>query len=46
MERVFVITADQRASRRGPDLVPAALTSLKEVRPQPVRAFDRTAGDE
>ncbi len=43
---MFVITADQRGSRRGPDLVPAALTSLKEVRPRPVRAFDRTAGDE
>ena len=43
---MFVITADQRGSRRGPDLVPAALTRLKSVRPKPIRAFGRTAGDE
>ena len=42
----FVITADQRGSRRGPDLVPATLTRLQSVRPKPLRAFDRTAGDE
>ena len=43
---MFVITADQRGSRRGPDLVPAALTGLQSLRPKPLRAFDRTAGDE
>jgi len=43
---MFVITADQRRSRRGPDLVPVALGALKSVRPGPLRAFDRTAGDE
>jgi len=42
----FVITADRRGSRRGPDLVPATLTRLQSVRPKPLRAFDRTAGDE
>lgn len=43
---MFVITPAQRGSRRGTDLVPAALTRLQSVRPKPIRAFDRTAGDE
>jgi hypothetical protein len=43
----FVLTVDQRASRRGPDRVAAALDRLN--RPgavRPVLAFERTAGDE
>jgi len=41
---VFVITADQRASRTKPDRVDAALRLLS---PEPLlRAFERTAGDE
>lgn len=43
---MFVITADQRRSRRRPDLVPVALHELHAVRPRPVREFNRTAGDE
>ena len=43
---MFVISPAQRGSRRGTDLVPAALTRLQSVRPKPIRAFDRTAGDE
>lgn len=45
--RVFAVTADQRRSRHGPDLVPQALAALGRL---PVRAlllpFERTAGDE
>jgi hypothetical protein len=41
---VVVLTVDQDASRRGPDRVPSALTSLVDV---PTRlAFERTVGDE
>lgn len=41
---MFVVTADQRGSRHGSDLVPAALSLLADV---PVRlGFERTAGDE
>jgi hypothetical protein len=41
---VCVLTVDQRDSRRGPDLVPAALDLLGSI---PVlRRFERTAGDE
>lgn len=45
---MFVITADQRHSRRLGDLVPAALESLNTQprRKGHVRAFERTAGDE
>lgn len=43
---MFVITADQRRSRRATDLVPPALLALEPLRPAPVRAFERTAGDE
>jgi hypothetical protein len=45
---MFVVTADQRNSRRGPDRVPAMLAELAE-RPgaDPHRLpFERTAGDE
>lgn len=41
---VFVITADQRESRRTPDLVEAVLARLAVV--QTVLPFERTAGDE
>lgn len=41
---MFVITADQRASRRGPDLVPHALTVLQAV--TMAVPFERTVGDE
>ncbi|WP_205474761.1 transposase [Nocardioides sp. SYSU D00038] len=42
--RVVVVTADQRSSRSGPDLVPAL---LRDLAPLPhLRAFERTAGDE
>jgi hypothetical protein len=41
---VLVVTADQRGSRRSPDLVPGLLASLADV--PVVRAFDQTAGDE
>jgi hypothetical protein len=41
---VLVVTADQRGSRRSPDLVPGLLASLAGV--PAVRAFDQTAGDE
>lgn len=40
----FVLTVDQRGSRRNPDRVPAALTALAGV--PTVLAFERTAGDE
>lgn len=40
----FVVTVDQRASRRGPDRVAGALTALAGVRT--LLGFERTAGDE
>ena len=40
----FVLTVDQRASRRNPDRVPAALAALAGV--PAVARFERTAGDE
>ncbi|OMQ15094.1 hypothetical protein A7K94_0211915, partial [Modestobacter sp. VKM Ac-2676] len=40
----FVVTVDQRASRRAPDRVPAALRALVGV--PVVLRFERTAGDE
>jgi hypothetical protein len=40
----FVLTIDQRASRRSPDRVPALLEQLAGVRT--LRRFERTAGDE
>ncbi len=43
---MFVVTADQRGSRRHGDLVPAALEALGRIRPGPLRRFERTAGDE
>ena len=42
---MFVLTADQRSSRRGPDRVDALLEDLAGVR-DAVRPFERTAGDE
>lgn len=45
--RVFVVTADQRRSRRGPDRVPEALTAVGTVPAgDVVLPFERTAGDE
>lgn len=41
---VFVLTVDQRDSRRSPDLVPDLGAVLSGVRA--LREFDRTAGDE
>lgn len=41
---MFVVTADQRGSRRAPDQVPSVLERLN--RHPTVRAFERTAGDE
>lgn len=40
----IVLTADQRASRRGPDRVEQILAALSEI--PATRAFERTAGDE
>ena len=40
----YVLTIDQRASRRGPDRVPALLAALSSV--PVVLRFERTAGDE
>ncbi|WP_222195878.1 hypothetical protein [Modestobacter italicus] len=40
----FVLTVDQRGSRRGPDRVPAALRTLAGM--PVVLPFERTAGDE
>ena len=40
----FVLTVDQRGSRRAPDRVPGALTALSGV--PTVLRFERTAGDE
>jgi hypothetical protein len=42
---VYVLTVDQRASRRGPDRVAAMLERLNGAVPV-VLAFERTAGDE
>lgn len=42
--RVFVLTADQRHSRKSPDLVPTALAALDD--PRWLLGFERTAGDE
>lgn len=39
---MFVVTADQIASRSGPDLVPAALAATHFA----LRGFERTVGDE
>lgn len=41
---VFVVTADQRGSRQGPDLVEGVLERLNER--AVLRPFERTAGDE
>jgi hypothetical protein len=41
----FVLTVDQRASRRGPDRVPEVLSLLNATAPT-VLPFERTAGDE
>lgn len=44
---VYVVTADQRGSRRHADAVPDVLDALNRAhRDGLVRAFDRTAGDE
>ena len=43
---MIVLTADQRGSRSGSDLVGAGLALLARVVPQPLRGFERTAGDE
>lgn len=44
---MYVVTADQRDSRSGPDLVPTALADLATVRHgAPIRPFERTVGDE
>ncbi|MGJ7440914.1 hypothetical protein [Aquipuribacter sp. MA13-6] len=43
---MFVLTADQRGSRQGSDRVGSALQLLGRVVPQPLRGFERTAGDE
>jgi hypothetical protein len=41
----FVLTVDQRGSRRGPDRVPEVLSALNSTVPT-VLPFERTAGDE
>lgn len=43
---MFVITADQRRSRRRGDRVPEALAALTSVRPAVDLRFERTVGDE
>ncbi|WP_207782018.1 hypothetical protein [Phytoactinopolyspora limicola] len=43
---VYVLTVDQRGSRRGRDLVDDALTLLRQRKPAPLLHFERTAGDE
>ena len=43
---MLVLTADQRGSRQGTDRVAEAVRLLGRVVPRPVRAFERTAGDE
>lgn len=42
---MIVLTIDQRGSRRGLDLIPALLAASAEYA-APLRAFERTAGDE
>lgn len=42
----LVLTIDQRGSRRGEDAVPALLERLARIAPEPLRPFERTAGDE
>ncbi|SEF16856.1 hypothetical protein [Jiangella alba] len=42
----FVLTVDQRGSRRGRDLVEDALSTLKQLVHEPLLTFERTAGDE
>ncbi len=47
LPRLFVVTADQRHSRRGPDRVPEALAAVASLPPGDVLLpFERTAGDE
>jgi hypothetical protein len=41
----YVLTVDQRASRRGPDRVAATLRRLAAT-PETLLPFERTAGDE
>ena len=43
---MIVLTADQRGSRTGSDLVGPGLALLTRVVPDPLRTFERTAGDE
>ena len=43
---MIVLTADQRGSRTSSDLVGPGLALLARVVPAPLRAFERTAGDE
>lgn len=43
---MFVLTVDQRHSRRGADRVDALLAALARLSPELVRPFERTAGDE
>jgi hypothetical protein len=44
---VAVLTVDQRGSQTGPDLVPDVLETLNDAAlGQPLRGFERTAGDE
>lgn len=45
VKAVFVMTVDQRSSRRGPDRVEALLPELAGLA-TPARPFERTAGDE
>jgi hypothetical protein len=42
----IVLTVDQRRSRRAADQVGPLLEQLRSRRPRPLRAFQRTAGDE
>ncbi|TDD66369.1 hypothetical protein E1262_22470 [Jiangella aurantiaca] len=42
----FVLTVDQRGSRRSRDLVEDALSTLKQLVHEPLLPFERTAGDE
>src|SRR5690625_64999 len=42
----FVLTVDQRRSRRGPDLVDPTIDDVTGLVHAPTMAFERTAGDE
>jgi hypothetical protein len=42
----FVLTVDQRGSRRGPDLVDITIEEVTAMVDRPMLAFERTAGDE